>query len=177
MEEEDFTREFFDAITGVRKASKIPHFFSELSYSELAVFLAMRFLSGGCLPKELVKMSDISAHLQISKPALSQVINKLDDKGLVERVTQKSDRRSAYIRFTRKGMGMFERQNAQMHEVVSLVVEKMGYEDTLRFIALMKKFHEVVAEIDMEEIQRRLEKAQGGNTDTPPHERKETKEI
>lgn len=80
MEEQDITREFLDAMIGVRKASKIPHFFSELSYSELAVFRAMRFLSGGCLPKELVKTSDISAHIQISKPALSQVINKLEDK-------------------------------------------------------------------------------------------------
>lgn len=177
MEEKDITREFLDAMTGVRKASKIPHFFSELSYSELAVFRAMRFLSDGCLPEELVKTSDISAHLQISKPALSQVINKLEDKGLVERVTQKSDRRSAYVRFTRKGIGMFERQNAQMHEAISMVVEKMGYEDTLRFIALMKKFHEVVAQVDMEEVQRRLGKAQGGNAEAPPHEGKETKKI
>lgn len=177
MEEKDITREFLDAMTGVRKASKIPHFFSELSYSELAVFRAMRFLSDGCLPEELVKTSDISAHLQISKPALSQVINKLEDKGLVERVTQKSDRRSAYVRFTRKGIGMFKRQNAQMHEAISMVVEKMGYEDTLRFIALMKKFHEVVAQVDMEEVQRRLGKAQGGNAEAPPHEGKETKKI
>lgn len=177
MEEKDITREFLDAMTGVRKASKIPHFFSELSYSELAVFRAMRFLSDGCLPEELVKTSDISAHLQISKPALSQVINKLEDKGLVERVTQKSDRRSAYVRFTRKGIGMFERQNAQMHEAISMVVEKMGYEDTLRFIALMKKFHEVVAQVDMEEVQRRLGKAQGGSAEAPPHEGKETKKI
>lgn len=177
MEEKDITREFLDAMTGVRKASKIPHFFSELNYSELAVFRAMRFLSGGCLPKELVKTSDISAQLQISKPALSQVINKLEDKGLVERVVQKSDRRSAYVRFTRKGIGMFERQNAQMHEAISIVVEKMGYEDTLRFIALMKKFHEVVAQVDMEEVQRRLEMAQGKTTEAPPHEGKETKEI
>ena len=162
MEEQDITREFLDAMIGVRKASKIPHFFSELSYSELAVFRAMRFLSGGCLPKELVKTSDISAHIQISKPALSQVINKLEDKGLVERVVQKSDRRSVYVRFTRKGIGMFE---------------KMGYEDTLRFITLMKKFHEVVAQVDMEEIQRRLSKAQSGKTGAPTHEGKETKEI
>ena len=177
MEEQDITREFLDAMIGVRKASKIPHFFSELSYSELAVFRAMRFLSGGCLPKELVKTSDISAHIQISKPALSQVINKLEDKGLVERVVQKSDRRSVYVRFTRKGIGMFERQNAQMHEAINMVVEKMGYEDTLRFITLMKKFHEVVAHVDMEEIQRRLSKAQSGKTGAPTHEGKETKEI
>lgn len=138
MEEQDITREFLDAMIGVRKASKIPHFFSELSYSELAVFRAMRFLSGGCLPKELVKTSDISAHIQISKPALSQVINKLEDKGLVERVVQKSDRRSVYVRFTRKGIGMFERQNAQMHEAINMVVEKMGYEDKFNIIFYVK---------------------------------------
>ena len=82
-----------------------------------------------------------------------------------------------YVRFTRKGIGMFERQNAQMHEAINMVVEKMGYEDTLRFITLMKKFHEVVAQVDMEEIQRRLSKAQSGKTGAPTHEGKETKEI
>lgn len=57
MEEQDITREFLDAMIGVRKASKIPHFFSELSYSELAVFRAMRFLSGR-LPAEGARQNE-----------------------------------------------------------------------------------------------------------------------
>lgn len=176
MENEDIVREFLDTMASVRKTSKVPHFFHELSYSEVAVFRAMHFLSGEPLPKELIKTSDISAHLKISKPALSQVINKLEDKGLVERVVQKSDRRSAYIRFTHKGLGMFERQNVQMCGAITLVVEKMGYEDTLAFISLMKKFQRVVSEISPEEIQNRVNKLQEEKSGVQ-HEEKEKKGI
>lgn len=176
MEEEDVVREFLDTMVSVRKTSKVPHFFNELSYSEVAVFRAMHFLSGEPVPKKLIKTSDISARLKISKPALSQVINKLEDKELVERVVQKSDRRSAYIRFTNKGLGIFERQNIQMCAAIRLVVEKMGYEDTLAFISLMKKFQKVVSEIDLEEIHSRVNKLQEEKSGAQ-HEEKENKGI
>ncbi|HVJ49272.1 MarR family winged helix-turn-helix transcriptional regulator [Desulfitobacterium sp.] len=52
---------------------------------------------------EEVTISILSELLEISKPAVSQMINVLEDKGYVERMTTKNDRRIVYVRLTECG--------------------------------------------------------------------------
>ena len=74
----------------------------QVSLGDMAVF--------GAIMKNLpekdskaVAMGTLHRYLRMSPPALSQSINRLEDKGLVERIFSKENRRMTYVAFTEEG--------------------------------------------------------------------------
>lgn len=98
-----------------------------------------------------VKASDLSKHLMITKPAISKLINILEDKGLVERITDKSDRRVVYINITKKGEEMLAQETEEFERFTNRVIEKMGEEDTNEMIRLFEKMYNSILEIEKED--------------------------
>ncbi|MDF2685374.1 MAG: Transcriptional regulator, partial [Clostridia bacterium] len=95
--------------------------------------------------KHNIQMNEISSFLSISKPALSQIINKLEDKGLVERIFLRSDRRATYVRFTQKGLAIFEKKKDFMTLAANYIVKEMGEADSEKFIELLNKFYNIIS--------------------------------
>ncbi len=50
-----------------------------------------------------VKISEISSHMKVSNPTTTQTINRLEEKGYVERKLDKEDRRAVRVILTQKG--------------------------------------------------------------------------
>jgi len=97
---------------------------------------------GGC-----IRMTDISRHLMISKPAATQVINRLAERQLVERVRDAADRRVVYIRATEEGTRMFaEKLNARL-AVLKCAVDRIGMEKANQLGALLDEFVDVLVSI------------------------------
>jgi len=63
--------------------------------------------------KSYSEQEEITIH-GISKSAVSQLINKLEDKNYVERTTFKSDRRIVYVRLTEFGEGVLEKNTREI---------------------------------------------------------------
>ena len=76
-----------------------------------------------------VRMTDVSRRLMISKPAATQVVNRLVENGLVERLSDESDRRVVYIRATEAGRAFYEEKMDRNLTLVDRVVERMGMEE------------------------------------------------
>ena len=74
-----------------------------LNASETGVFWAMTQIIAEKPDTELFGLSELNSYLNFTRPNLSQTINKLEDKGYVERVVLKDDRRVTYIRLTENG--------------------------------------------------------------------------
>ncbi len=55
--------------------------------------MMLKMIKMNSFENEGVTISALSELIDISKPAVSQMINTLEDKGYVERITTKSDRR------------------------------------------------------------------------------------
>ena len=93
-----------------------------------------------------VTMSTLSDLLEISKPAVSQLINVLEDKGYVERITTKNDRRLVYVRLTENGEQCLAKQLRSFLDGMNQVFAKMGEDDTADLLRLLNKLYTIVSE-------------------------------
>lgn len=93
-----------------------------------------------------VRMTEISRQLMITKPAATQAVGKLVEKGLVERVQDENDRRVVYIRPTRLGETAFEEELEKKLEFMDRAVKRMGEEDANQLASLLNRFLTAVEE-------------------------------
>ena len=94
-----------------------------------------------------VTISEISEKIQISKPAVSQIINALEDKGFVNRVYTKTDRRVVYVEITEKGNEAIEQAVKKRNESVNELLKKLGEEDAETFLRLLEKISNILGEL------------------------------
>ena len=73
-----------------------------------------------------VRMTDVSRRMMISKPAATQVVNRLVVNRLVERLSDESDRRVVYIKATEAGRAFYQEKMDRNLSLVDRVVARMG---------------------------------------------------
>lgn len=139
---ENITTELIETLIDLKHCYFKPHskYFETLSPSDMMVFSVMRKIMIDNPDMEQVALSEIVKRIEVSKSAITQNINRLEDRNLVERVTLKSDRRATYVRFTRCGLESFERERKYVDSLLRKIVELMGEKDTKTLIELIKKF-------------------------------------
>ena len=98
------------------------------------------------------KITDLSVAAEMSKPAVSQMLNSLEKKGLIERIMTKTDRRVVYVKLTDSGKTQLEKIAQKMDELMDQIVEELGKEDTAELARLLDKLY-----IILEKTQERTE--------------------
>ena len=88
-----------------------------LNASERGVFRAMTQIIAEEPGTELFGLSELNSYLNFTRPNLSQTINKLEDKGYVERVVLKDDRRVTYIKLTENGRATAKAKYDEIYEI------------------------------------------------------------
>lgn len=101
--------------------------------------------------KSSVRISDISSEVHSTKPAVSKMINSLEQKGHVIRVPNSQDRREIYVELTESGEAILREHFKLMYHFTDLTLERIGEEDTKNLILLMNKFYEAMGVV-LEEI-------------------------
>jgi len=115
----------------------------DLSRSELMMLKMIKLHSAAT---EGVTNSTLSELLEISKSAVSQMINALEDKAYVERLTTKNDRRLVYIRLTVSGEQRLEQQLQALLQRMAEIFDRMGREDTEDLLRLLEKLYLIVSD-------------------------------
>ena len=75
----------------------------------------------------------------------------LEEKGYIQRSSNKTDRRVVYVKLTEEGKLYLEEQNIKFKNFTCKVVEKMGEEDTDNLIRLFDKLYNIIEEIQSEQ--------------------------
>ena len=107
-----------------------------------------------CLSKQAgpekpgAKITDLSIAAEMSKPAVSQMLNSLEDKEMIERVMTKDDRRVVYVCLTEKGKQQLDLAAQEMKEQVSKIVDALGPEDTAELTRLLGKLYAIMEKMD-----------------------------
>lgn len=132
-----------------KKAERIISVFENLSKNDLlttnfdtdkSLFQLIKFSKD-----QSVRMSDISKHFNVSKPAATQSVERLEKKGLVYRTTSPDDRRVVLVKLTSEGEKYYEETKTGIISVFESIVAKMG-DDGEAFASLMEKFMNIVDE-------------------------------
>lgn len=97
--------------------------------------------------------SEIARRLGLTRSAISQIVNRLVEKGAVKRVGDDIDRKIAYIETTDEMFEQYNQDRARSAERLGRVVEEFGEENFYQMCALLNSFME-----KLDEERKRVEK-------------------
>jgi DNA-binding MarR family transcriptional regulator len=108
---------------------------------ELLGMLVMR-LEGN---QKALSIGEISNFLQITPAGVTHLINPLEEKGLIERLKDPSDRRVVLVGITEKGISIAEDLIAEVQEKLVGLIDFLGEDDSRKLIDLMNKVIDYVS--------------------------------
>lgn len=88
-----------------------------------------------------LKVSEISRYLGLTPPTVTQLINSLEAKELVERQPDPSDRRVVRIRLTKQGKIITRKGRDYMNATLNRMVEYLGEEESDQLAELLLKVY------------------------------------
>ena len=104
------------------------------------MMLGLVYHSEGIAPGELaVKMNASTAYI-------AKLLRNLEEKGLIIRTTDPSDRRRTLITLTEKGRKQSEEDMSFVHSRTKEMLEYLGDEDAEHFIRILRKFSKLDCE-------------------------------
>src|SRR5438105_5786084 len=83
-------------------------------------------------PEGRLRMVDISDRLCVSKSGVTQLVDRLEGAGLVERQSHQSDRRLTYARITKSGREVLQRSTPEYEAAVREHFARHLTEDEMR---------------------------------------------
>ncbi|GAB6927666.1 MarR family transcriptional regulator [Paenibacillus sp. JCM 10914] len=93
-----------------------------------------------------MKVSEISEMMNVTSPTITQFINALECKGLVERVMDQRDRRVVRVQMTAAGEEVVTQAFANLHQHFNGLVEYLGEEASVKLTELLTKVYEYKAQ-------------------------------
>lgn len=88
-------------------------------------------------------MKELEGRVLISQSALSRLVSRLADDGLVERSTNAGDRRGVDLRLSRRGRSELRKARAVQSALVGeLFVDRMSLSETRTVLAVMRRLSE-----------------------------------
>ncbi len=97
------------------------------------------------------KISKLSKATDMSKPAVSQMLNSLENKGFIERILTKEDRRVVYVNLTEKGTKVLKKAHTEMDNLLRQMLEELGPEDTAELTRIADKLFKILEKIKKNE--------------------------
>lgn len=128
--------EFFETIVTRKKSLvEIPR---NCSQGEIGALLYLTFTKDGITSSELAK------NLNVSLPRVASLLNSLETKKLVEKLTDKEDKRRTIINITNVGKKLVLNKKEEAINKITKVIEKLDEEDINEYIRLVKKIGEIM---------------------------------
>ncbi|MGY0693818.1 MarR family winged helix-turn-helix transcriptional regulator [Virgibacillus sp. FSP13] len=83
--------------------------------------------------------TEIAHSFGIGKSAVTAQINRLFDKGLIERVRDEKDRRNVYLHVTTKGAGLVDYTENEVYDAIGTHLAHFDDQEILTFIHSLEK--------------------------------------
>ena len=88
--------------------------------------------------------TELSEAMGVTKPAISKMLNVLENKGYIVRQQDPKDRRAVYVTLTEKGQTVREESMKVMKDGLDQIIRQMGNETTDRLIDTLQDFFQAV---------------------------------
>lgn len=79
--------------------------------------------------------SELARRIGITRSAISQIVNKMEQRGIVKRVSAPNDKKIAYIQLSESTHGVYEEQCKEAGDMLKKIVAVYGKENMDKFIA------------------------------------------
>lgn len=95
---------------------------------------------------EGIKVSELSRFMGLTPPTVTQLINSLEAKDMVERQADPTDRRVVRIKLTEQGEIVTRKAKGHMDDMLGRLVEYLGEEESNQLADLLLKVHAFAGE-------------------------------
>lgn len=95
---------------------------------------------------ETVSLAILRKKINLAPSTITPILNSLEDKNIIQRVIDKSDRRNIFIKFTEKGNEFTQNEYNKLKNIVYEYIEYMGEENIKKMIYLTEKTNEFIKE-------------------------------
>lgn len=99
---------------------------------------------------ERVISTQLARSLEVTRSAVSQMVNKLANEGIVQRVPDKVDRKIAYIELTDEALDIYRKERKAYCATLDKVIDRMGKENFEKMSELIEQFCDEVSEVTNE---------------------------
>lgn len=144
MASDDQTRRIaerlFEAFRTVAPLSRSPGFGPGVRRGEFQLMHCLAHEPEG------LRVGDLAARLGVRPPTVSQLLETLVERGLVERYADEHDRRAIRVRLSLQGRMQAARFRERALDEVEAIVEFMGADDSRTLAELLTKASNFVAE-------------------------------
>ncbi len=106
-----------------------------------------------------VKVSELSEMVHSTKPATSKMLKALEEKGYIERISDKKDRRVVYIRLSSTGEKKIREAFVRMQDFAEHTINRLGEDDSRELVRILNKFCDAAYEEIAEWKERSCKKA------------------
>ena len=86
-----------------------------------------------------VTMSEIARHFKVTPAAASQIITIYENKGWVERIQSKVDRRTVYVKVTDEIKDKLNKKNEEQRQKFNDLMKYLGPEDTENMFRILDR--------------------------------------
>lgn len=101
-----------------------------------------------------VKVSELAKSIHTTMPGVSRMLSSLEDKGIIERRIDPSDRRNTLVFITKDGADKIKGYKQRLDAYLDIVFERFGEENVAKIIELIT----LITEISEEELNVALSK-------------------
>lgn len=81
----------------------------------------------------------LCAKLQITKPQMNVILNRLEASGIIERIRSREDKRKVHIRLTEQGVPVYETAHREILRFPQMLIARLGEDKCRTFAASMKE--------------------------------------
>lgn len=134
-DERNMTHELLRAFRQLRFVNSGMKPIEGFTQSETMMLYVIRRCTKGA--PEGMKASDLSQFLRVTSPTVTQQVNVLEARGLLERAADPADRRVVRIRLTEEGLRLTDIAEQAVHENTRSLIEHLGEERTSLLIDLL----------------------------------------
>ena len=100
---------------------------------------------------DLVLPSELSEVMSVSTARIARLLNTLEDRGLIQRSMDLSDRRKIVVKLTEAGERYLKEVYKRTHRRASAVIDALGAEETETFIRIAEKIVDISRSLSDEE--------------------------
>lgn len=99
------------------------------------------YQSGSCTSTHLAEV------FEVKKSAITAIINRMWDKGLIKRTRDENDRRIVYLTLTEQGNELYLMLERRIYNLVESFISKFDENEITQFLKTYEKLNEILQEI------------------------------
>ena len=145
---EKYLKELFSLI---RKTETLAMADKKTRFNGTEIRLLGEILNAKYIGKRLIS-TQLAKSLGVTRSAISQIVNRLEKQGVVQRVDDDIDRKIAYIELTEEALEAYGEDLKVYVEYVGKLVEKFGEERFYTMCSLFDEFYQLVEKERVEKL-------------------------